>query len=263
MVLGEKCLLRNLGNPELCEPTNAAYIAMHGHSGKGGRVAAARIPEDYIGILVPNLVTNKTDPTLHKTIEQYVASLDKQFPDVRDELLKQGQSSNQVRVKSLYLWSESPGTGKTTVACAILQEYLLRNFLGHISRRQTPPLKPVFFLDVNEWQTEYNAFNRKHISEDIAKEHAERYYQAMDYAKKAEFAVLDDIGVRAATEGFRGDLHSVINYRVTNELPTVYTSNIPIDGLTSVFGESRMTDRIRHMTRELHFAGTTKRGIQK
>jgi DNA replication protein DnaC len=85
----------------------------------------------------------------------------------------------------------------------------------------------------------------------------------MDKAKSAPFAVLDDIGVRAVTDGFRGDLHEVINHRVANKLPTIYTSNIPIDQLDGIFGERRLSDRIRHMTKEIHFEGTSKRGMRK
>jgi DNA replication protein DnaC len=118
---------------------------------------------------------------------------------------------------------------------------------------------PAYFLDVNSWQTDYNEFNRARVPDSIAEPAAKRYYSAMERAKQAPFAVLDDIGVRQATEGFRGDLHSVINYRVTNAMPTVYTSNLPIEDMARVF-DNRLYDRMRDMCAELKFEGESKRG---
>lgn len=261
MVLETPCLLRHLGNPDLCKPTNSAYLALHGYSGTGGRIGSARIPEDYAGLLLHDLDDLPTK--LASELKAYKKSFDKQFRDVQDQLLADGKTRNEVRVKSVYLWSESPGTGKTTVACALIQEYLLISFLGHVKRGQNPPLSPVYFLDVNNWQTDYNGFNRKMVDEETAKDFSVRYYRAMEKAKNAEIAVLDDIGVRASTDGFRGDLHAVINHRVSKGLPTIYTSNIPIAELPDIFGEKRLTDRVRDMTKEIHFDGTSLRGIRK
>lgn len=264
MVLVTPCLLRHLGKPELCEPTSSAYLALHGYSGAGGRIGSARIPKEYAGLLLQDLTELSTENAkVSSALDAYKKSFDKQFRDVQEKHLSDGQSRNQVRVKSVYLWSESPGTGKTTVACALLQEYLLANFLGNVKRGQTPPLAPVYFLDVNDWQTDYNGFNRKMVDEETAMAFSSRYYRAMEKAKHAELVVLDDIGVRASTDGFRGDLHAVINHRVTKGLPTIYTSNIPISELPDIFGEQRLADRIRDMTKEIHFEGDSLRGIRK
>lgn len=264
MVLNNSsCLFKGLGKPELCEPRNSAYIAMHGHSGTGGRLGASRVPEDYAGTLLSDLTLETQGGTLKRDLEAYVKSFEKQFDDVKQKLRDEGHSKDRIRIKSLYLWSENAGTGKTTVACAMLQEYLLRNFLGSVRRGQAPPLAPVYFLDLNEWQTEYNTFNRPKVPEATAEVAAARYYRAMDKAMTAEFAVLDDLGVRDSTEGFRGDLHTIINHRVSKELPTVYTSNIPIEELPNTYGEIRMMDRIKHMTMPIHFEGNSQRGMKR
>lgn len=80
-------------------------------------------------------------------------------------------------------------------------------------------------------------------------------------AQTARFAVFDDIGVRDATDGFRGDLHSVINGRVTAGLPSVFTSNIPLAGMETVF-DRRLADRMRDQTIEYSFVGVSKRGLR-
>lgn len=258
----DKCLFRLYDNPALCSPMNPAYIAIHGMDGNGGRQASAGIPVDYRGVLLADSPVRSDQVETYRKLEAYTKSFEKQFDDVQAKLLAEGQTENEVRVKSLYLWSESPGTGKTTTAVALLNQYLLANFIGNLRRKETPPQRPVYFLDANQLQTEYSSFNRPRVPEDIAEPASRRYYSAIEYGKHTDFVVIDDIGMRGATEGFRSDLHSVINHRVSNRMPTIYTSNIPIDNLEEVFGEKRLGDRVRDMCLEIHFGGTSKRGAR-
>lgn len=258
----DKCLLRNYEDGKFCTPLNPLYIGLHGANGKGGRVANAMIPQEYHGLLLGDSPARESQTKIYEKLESYVKSFDKQFADVRDSLYAQGKSDNEVRIKSLYLWSESPGTGKTTTAVALLNEYLLRHYIGMLKRRESPLQRPAYFLDANLLQTEYNTFNRPRVPEDIAEPASRRYYNAIEKGKHTEFVVIDDLATRNATEAFRDDLHSVINHRVANALPTIYTSNIPIEELPEVFGEQRLADRVRDMTMEIHFDGTSKRGVR-
>ena len=65
-----------------------------------------------------------------------------------------------------------------------------------------------------------------------------------------------------ATEGERGDIHAIINYRVTNGLPTVYTSNFPIEDMARIFDE-RLYDRMRDMCAVVEFTDESKRGKRR
>lgn len=192
----------------------------------------------------------KEQAEVYRIVDAYIATFPRMFTE--------GE-----RIKSLYLFSESPGTGKTTTACAIANEYLTVHYVGSIARGLRPLDRPIYFLDVNEWQTLYNEFNRPRVPDHIAEPAADKYYRMMQYAKDTPFAILDDIGVRECSEGFRGDLHSVINHRVTNGKATVYTSNVPMAELPEIFGEQRLYDRIRDMTMELCFVGESKRGFRR
>lgn len=116
-----------------------------------------------------------------------------------------------------------------------------------------------YFLDVNAWQELYTGFTRPKIPEATAEKNSRIYYRQMELAKRAPFTVFDDLGVREATDGFRQDLHSVINYRVTSGLPSVYTSNLPLAEMATVF-DSRLYDRIRDNCGEIHFIGESFRG---
>jgi DNA replication protein DnaC len=262
-ILASRC---KLAGSAQCNKTCGHFIALHGLSSNGGRIGNANAPNDYKLLTLVNSPAREEQAKVYVNIEKYVATFERIF---------QPESE---RIKSLYLWSKSPGTGKTTTAIAILNEWIMRYYYEESKRnRQTLTQQtPGYFLDVNQWQTDYNNFNRPKVPDAIAEPAAARYYSAMEKAKHAPLAVLDDVGVRDCTDGFRGDLHTVINYRVTNQLPTIYTSNLPIEfveteknkkilafmpyDLIDVFGEKRLADRISDMCAVLHFGGESKRG---
>ncbi|WNF08387.1 DNA replication protein [Brevibacillus borstelensis] len=227
-------------------------MAVHGASGTGGRVAAASIPADYRHVTVATSVAREDQSKAYAIVDAYVATFERQFDE----------SPQTDRIKSLYLYSAAPGTGKTTTAAAISNTYLIAHYIGSLQRNRRPLERPVYFLDVNEWQTLFNAFNRPRVPDHIAEPASAAYYRAMEAAKAAPFAVLDDIGVRDATEAFRGDLHAIVNHRVTNRLPTVYTSNVMIDELAQVF-DARLADRVRDQCAVILFVGESKRGMRK
>jgi DNA replication protein DnaC len=223
---------------------------MHGFNGAGGRVGAANVPSEYRMVTLQNSPARADQTAAYALIDKYADTFPRQFDPDAD------------RIKSYYLFSQSPGTGKTTSAAALINEYLTCHYIGSLQRNKQPLERPAYFLDVNAWQSLYTEFNRPKVPEDIAGPASRKYYAQMKVAEYAPFAVLDDIGVREDSEGFRGDLHALINYRVTNGLPTVYTSNIPMSELSAVFDE-RLADRIRDMCVEISFAGTSKRGIRR
>lgn len=197
-------------------------------------------------------VTLGTSPAREDQAKVY-ATLDKYVKTFRRHM------GGGERAKSLYLWSESPGTGKTTTAVALLNAWIATEYLTALAKDKQPPPVRAYFLDVNEWQTDYNNFNRPRVPDSIAGPASARYYRSMELAKHAEFSVLDDIGVRDASDGFRGDLHTIINHRTANGLPTVYTSNLELSQMERIF-DGRLYDRMRDQCAELYFVGESKRG---
>lgn len=246
-ILAHQC---KLANSPSCNRTCSHFIGMHGMTGKSGRAGLANVPADYRLTTTANSPARKEQAQAYRLVDAYVATFERQFEE------------GEERIKSLYLFSESPGTGKTTTASAVLNDWLVAHYVGSIKRGKQPMQQPAYFLEVNAWQTLFLGFNRGNIPQDIAEQYSRPYYQAMEKAKHAPFAVLDDIGVRGATDAFRGDLHTIINYRTANGLPTVYTSNLAIEDMERIF-DARLYDRMRDMCAQIEFEGTSKRGMRK
>lgn len=267
------CILRGpcktADDPTVCTRLCPHFIALHGASGAGGRVSAANIPSDYRHVTIATSVARRDQAAAYVKVDAYVATFDRQFDESAGAV---GPEAADRRIKSLYLFSREPGTGKTTTAAAIANAYLIVHYIGSLQRNRRPLERPVYFLDVNEWQTLFNRFNRPRVPDHIAEPASAAYYRAMEAAMSAPFAVLDDIGVRDASDAFRGDLHAIINHRVTNRMPTVYTSNVPImsyeengvrvDGLDRIF-DARLADRVRDQCAVVPFVGESKRGMRK
>jgi DNA replication protein DnaC len=131
---------------------------------------------------------------------------------------------------------------------------MIAHYLGSLKRNRQAAQTPAFFLDCNAFQTDYNLATMTNDEAGINSIKA-----VIKRAQTAPFAVIDDIGVRSASEAFRAYIHAIINYRTVNGMPTVFTSNLPIEEMAVVF-DARLYDRMRDMCAVLHFDGTSKRG---
>lgn len=223
---------KHAGKPSICTDKCSAFISV------SSRLIAADIPKDYEGLTLESSPAKDDQANIYEALKAYIKTF----------------SQDDVRIKSVYLYSLSPGTGKTTTAIALLHEYIRRRFMYYVSQRKTVPEALGIFCDLNELQTRYNLASMSKDDEDmdVIKEDILRY-------SNAEFLVIDDVGVRSATESFRSLIHSTINARVTNGMPTVFTSNVPIGELSSVF-DTRLQDRIKDQCAVLAFNGESKRG---
>lgn len=232
-----------------CNKLCPFYIHLHGASGKGGKIFESNIPLDYSRMTVKQNPVRQSQKAVYVQVDSYV----KTFPRMFD-----GE-----RIRSLYLYSESPGTGKTSTACAIANEYLLIHCIGSWKRGQRPKDRVVFFLDFNAWQNKFNEFNNPRISQETAKKAEKAFFYYRDAAKNAELLIVDDIGIRTPTEAFSSVVHDLINYRVVCRKPTIYTSNVPLKELMDKY-DARLYDRLRDQTVEIiGFKEKSFRGVRK
>src|SRR5690625_3218799 len=170
------------------------------------------------------------------------------------ETFKRKYNDGEEQIKSMYLWSEAPRTCKTTTASALINAWIATDYLSAIKAGNQPGQTSAYFLDINELQTSYNLATMTNDDDGI-----ERMGAKIKRTQDAPFAVIDDIGVRDATTAYRSYVHAVINYRPSNGMSTVYTSNLPIEDMAEVF-DDRIYVRIRDQCAPIHFAGGSRRG---
>lgn len=238
-LLADRCRLA--GKPE-CVNTCSHFVQMHGLSGTSGRAGAANLPEDYRLVTLANSPARASQERAYKLLDQYAATFKRQFDD------------DSERIKSLYLYSESPGTGKTTTAGALLNAWLVEHYLGSLKRNRQALQQPAYFLDVNELQTKYNLATMTSDEKEL-----DEVKRTMRRCMDVPFLVMDDCGIRSASESFKSIVHAIINARTTGAKPTVFTSNLPIEDMAKVF-DNRLYDRMRDMCLDIHFKGESKRG---
>ncbi|EUJ23451.1 DNA replication protein [Listeria floridensis FSL S10-1187] len=210
------------------------------------REKLAEVPADYRFLTLNTSPAKDTQRQIYKLLAKYRTTF----------------SASGHEIKSLYLYSSAPGTGKTTTAIALLNEFIIARVINSFKQSERPSSLPAYFVDVNELQTLFNKFNRPRVPEREASKAASKYYTILAKGTCASFALLDDVGVRTATEAFRSDIHTLINERVTTKKPTVYTSNIAPEQLSQVF-DGRLADRIMDQCLPLHFEGGSQRGMRK
>lgn len=244
MAIAENCVLndRNKNGCENCVSTCSHRIALQGLNGKGGRIALAGAPASYRQLTLANSPARESQAKAYELLAQYVSTFSRIF------------DANPSRIKSLYLFSANPGTGKTTSACVALNEYIIASYLGALKNGKQPEQNPAMFLDLNEMQTKYNLATMTSDETEL-----DAVKSIIKRASTIGFLVIDDIGIRSSTESFGGIVHAIVNARTTADLPTVYTSNVPIERLDTVF-DKRLADRVKDQCAVIAFVGESKRG---
>jgi DNA replication protein DnaC len=162
---------------------------------------------------------------LHATFENFM-------PDAEDDAVhvEVVQSFCETKRGFLILLG-GYGTGKSHLAAAAFRVYGRGWFTGHNS----------LLMALRATYRDNAAFN------------------PIEKAQSARLFVLDDVGLSAGGKDELPMLHEILNHRHGQRLPTIITSNLQYEGLTSVFGE-RMTDRLRESAfRVLTFTGASHR----
>lgn len=147
----------------------------------------------------------------------------------------------------LYFYGDF-GVGKTFLMCAIANELALQKNVKSLI-----VYTPDFFRELK------NA-----IGDDT-------FHDKLNYIKTVPLLILDDIGSEAISSWIRDDvLGSILQYRMMEGLPTLYSSNYDYDGLedhlaysakagTELLKAKRIMERIRHYTIAQFIGGANRR----
>ncbi len=162
------------------------------------------------------------------------------------ERFLQGIDERVLKGQGLYLYSSEVGTGKTTIAVTIANEYMHHKMWKAMLEPQ------VVYVVVPE------LLDRIKSSWD---DPDEELTELLENLNTAPLVVWDDIGAERPTEWVRERLYTLINKRYTEELPNIFTSNHTIEELKGRLG-ARIASRIKGMCALVEVKGADNRGVR-
>lgn len=121
--------------------------------------------------------------------------------------------------KGLYLWSKTPGSGKTFLACCIAKSLMMKY-----------DLKMRFVTAVDYINAVGESYKRERGQEDSS-----------EIYRTCSILVLDDIGAQIDKDWQRQEMFRLVNKRMETGGITIYTSNL---GAQSLNVDDRTKDRI-------------------
>ena len=202
----------------------ATYLENMKYNGEEFRRSLSMMPFEYMDKMAKDFHWN-----IYKgEIAEYNKNLVNNFILSFDKFKEHG--------KGLYIYSGTRGSGKTLLACCLVNE---------VSNRYIINAKFINILD-------YLELTKKGYNSTIDKE--ER-----DNIERASLLILDDIGVELAKDWVNTTLYRLINYRYSNKLITIITSNVEIEKLKI---DGRIKDRINAMCIPLRMPEESIRGQQ-
>lgn len=185
----------------------------------------SKLPESY-----SYSISLKPDP---KDLQAFV-SLDEYREAVVDRV-EEG--------KGLYIWGKSTGSGKTSWACKIMSHYFRKiAFKSGLENEGLYIFLPTFLEDLRD-----NYDNKD-----------PEFEQVLSMVKGCKLLIIDDIGAERVTEWVRERMVSIINTRVSNNLATIYTSNLSPEELKSELGD-RISSRVLGSSQVIEITGGDRR----
>ena len=237
-----------------CDYTCFACTFFHGlqEGGQGGLWATTGVPTKYKGSRISNLPFAEDNAKAHTALVRYA-----------ENILTNVQEKNM----GLFLYSVpnsenelGTGTGKTTGATALVNEYVIERGKSFLKGEQDMKENPALFVKTSELQGNFNAQfrgNRQH-----QEKATQRYYRLKREVQRRELVVFDDIATRGSriSEAWEEELYQMIDYRASmiDRGATIFTTNVNTKQLPELLGQ-RIASRINGMAVPVGFGGKDKR----
>lgn len=148
--------------------------------------------------------------------------------------------------EGIFLFSSNKGNGKTSWVCKIMNHYLRQVALANNLRCRA------LFVNVPDFLQRL----RENMDNPVYEMH-----EMIRMIKSADMVVWDDIGTENHSDWVRERLYTYINYRESNNLTQLYTSNLGLDVLESEkYLGSRIVSRIYGQCKVIQLIGPDRRG---
>lgn len=243
-----KCIMSSrckyAGKPSHCHELCFPFRKAHGESGESGLVGLADVPKKYRNCKLDNLPIEQENPVAYVAIKHISQNI--------EAFIDHGVG--------LYLYSvpnaENPrgtGTGKTTSAITILNEYLAYRIVQHIKHEKSITTHiPALFVRASKFQNVYNAQFRG--TSEMKDQASQEFYTLKKHMLTTDLLVIDDIGLRNSTEAMTNELYEIIDERASEEKAFILTSNVPIEDLNEILSH-QIGSRIEGACEQIAFQG--------
>lgn len=231
-----------------CSPICMAYTFLHGEFGNKGLWRTRNVPSKYEGCTL-NTLPKLSPASTDALIRRYITNIVKHVKTGTGVFLYSAPTPDN---------KFGTGNGKTTSACTAINDFVVERAYTHLTTtdKLTHRANPALFVKSSEFQNMYNAQFRG--TQDMQQEASLKYYRFKQAMMNVELLAIDDIAIRTGTEAFLNEMYEIIDHRAVEELATIFTSNIPLADLASIYGE-RIVSRIQGMSVEVPFNGKDNR----
>ncbi|UJF36596.1 P-loop NTPase family protein [Paenibacillus hexagrammi] len=159
------------------------------------------------------------------------------------------------RGSGLFLFG-STGSGKTTTATALLQDYIRYTVSMAIAERQGVRGLSALYVHVPTFlRTAKTIYEDDHA---VASQASAEVAQMTRKMLKVPLLLMDDIGAEKPTESVRERMLTIVEHRTVEGLATIYTSNLTLPEIEISLG-SRIRSRIEGETIQLNLSGRDHR----
>ncbi|CVI69056.1 Primosomal protein DnaI [Eubacteriaceae bacterium CHKCI004] len=128
--------------------------------------------------------------------------------------------------KGIYFWSDTPGSGKTFLACCVAQSIRIKYGCR------------VRFITVPDYLSMVGDSYKRQMGE---RDESKIY-------RECELLIFDDVGVQKSGDWQQSEIFRLIDTRMKNGLVTIFTSNFPTEKLKV---ENRIINRIQRVSIEI------------
>ncbi|XBO86347.1 ATP-binding protein [Bacillus licheniformis] len=184
----------------------------------------ARLPEEFKDVTLNSFEIDVYENDESKERAANAKRISKNYVLKFEQMREQG--------KGLYFYSHEKGSGKTRLAASIMKA------ITKMHDKPDNPLKIIYSSTadlIGEIKKTFEEGSKVKTSEII------------EAAKTADLAILDDIGVENVKDWIEETLTRILDYRLQNKKPTIFTSNLAIDELDVKYPGGRISSRVEKL----------------